>query len=219
MRRFIASLMLLIVTELAVAAELRPFLHEGELGAVLVGIDFPANLEKDLGSGLTNRILLRFTLTQESRIVRQSAVEISIRYDLWDENFPIVTRVDEAVVDSSARKTVRDVLAFLERIRLARLFDIAGLTASDKLTMRLDLLLNPIDRERLESIRKWVAENSKRAPLDPAGVLGASDGSLANAVFNKIFEQYARGSEVAAIWQRTVSSTPFTLESLPHAGR
>jgi hypothetical protein len=214
MRRFIASALVLLATAHSTAAELRPFLHEGELGAVLVGIDFPANLENDLGSGLTTRILIRFTLEQPGRPLKHRAAEITIRYDLWDENFAIVTRVDGTAIERGVRKGMRDVRAFLGQIRLPGLFYTAGIAGSDKLTMRLDMLLNPVDRERLETIRKWVAENSKREPLDPAGVLGASDGSLANALFNKIFEQYARGSEVAAIWQRTVSSMPFTLESL-----
>jgi hypothetical protein len=35
-----------------------------------------------------------------------------------------------------------------------------------------------------------------------------------NAIFNRIFEQYARGADVAAIWKESLSSTPFKIQEV-----
>jgi hypothetical protein len=213
-----AVLMMLFAIASSPAAELTPFVEDGELGVLVTGMAFPEKLNADLKSGLTNRILLRLTLEQAGRRA-QRAAEIAIRYDLWDESFTILTRLDGAVVDSITRTSVQEVRAFIDRIRLTRLFKTADLPASDEMTMNAEVLLNPIDRERMETIRKWVAENSARPPLDPASALAANDTSLANALFNKIFEQYASGSDLAAIWQQRLSTRPFTLDGLNHARR
>jgi hypothetical protein len=62
-------------------------------------------------------------------------------------------------------------------------------------------------------IRKWVAENSTPD-------VGADQGiSTSNTIFNRIFEQYADGSDVAAEWRVDVTSPPFRPRSLTHEGR
>jgi hypothetical protein len=218
MKSIMAMLMLVLATTSSDGAELTPLLDEGALGVLVAGSGFPEKLTADLTSGLTNRILIRVTLEHAGRRA-QRAAEIAIRYDLWDENFTILTRLDDITVDNVTRSSVREVREFIDRIRLPRLFDAADIDASDPLALTAELLLNPIDRERMEHIRKWVAANSVRPRLDPAGALAANDTSLANTVFNKIFEQYASGSELAAIWQQRLASRPFTLDGLNHERR
>ena len=40
-------------------------------------------------------------------------------------------------------------------------------------------------------------------------VVTAGAPSRSNAIFNKIFEQYAQGADVAATWKESLSSKPF----------
>jgi hypothetical protein len=218
MKTFVASMLLLLASVDCMAATIAAFAEERSLGIELSGVDPPASLAKDLTSGLTNRLLIRVTLEPDGQRARQRSVEIAIRYDLWDEVFTCVTSLDGATPERTTRRTVQEVVKWLEHIRLQRLFATNDLGAAG-LIVRAELLLNPIDRERMENLRKWVAENSARRPLDPAGILGARDASLANAIFNRIFEQYASGSDVAAVWQQRVATPRFTLDALEHDGR
>jgi hypothetical protein len=214
MKVLVAGVFMLLSSRGLIAAELAVFREADALGVTVQGVRFPNNLQKDLVSGLTNRLLIRITLEQTNQRARQRSAEIAIRYDLWDENFTTVTRLDGNAVDTQTQRSAQDVTTFLNRIRLIRLFPTAGMDARSELSVRAELLLNPIDRERMENIRKWVLDNSARPQLDPAGALAASDASLANAVFNRIFEQYASGSDLAAAWQLDVSTPPFTLQAL-----
>src|SRR5262245_5835164 len=83
----LALALLLLLSQVALAAELTPFLYEEQLCARIVGTSFPENLSKELTSGLTNRILVRVVLSAGGETIGQKSVELAIRYDLWDENF------------------------------------------------------------------------------------------------------------------------------------
>jgi hypothetical protein len=76
-----------------------------------------------------------------------------------------------------------------------------------ELVLRAELLLNPIGREMLRMLRKWVADNS----TPEAG--GDAASSTSNALFNRIFEQYAGGEQMAARWHLALDSRPFRVNA------
>jgi hypothetical protein len=76
----------------------------------------------------------------------------------------------------------------------------------------VEILLNPVERERIEAIKKWVAENSTYTPADTTGFSDKRVGSSrSNEIFNKIFEQYAGGAKVVAAWKESAFSKPFKI--------
>jgi hypothetical protein len=101
--------------------------------------------------------------------------------------------------------------AFLQSLHVPRIFSARMLSPNRPLTLRAELLLNPIAREKLRMIRKWVAENS--APNVDQGI------STSNTVFNRIFEQYADGSDLAAVWRVDLVSPPFRPAQPANEGR
>jgi hypothetical protein len=213
----LALLSLLIACPL-VAGEVTPFLTDGHIGVRIRDVRFPASLRKELTSGLTNRLLIRVVLLAEKHANEQKAVEMAVKYDLWDENFRLTVTVDQRMIRDEVLPDVDRVLGFLHDIRLPDLFVPGELTGAASFRVNIDVLLDPIDRERMERVRKWVAENSAHAPTDPtqpdtSAPVGAS---MSNALFNSIFEQYASGTSVAAAWHETVASKPFTREALEH---
>jgi hypothetical protein len=207
MRRAIAMLLWLAAAQ-APAAEVLVDVNEGKLGARVDGLAFPATLWKDLTSGLTNRIYAQVTLAGPRATVGEKVVEVAIRYDLWDQTFSVVTAVNGTTVETRTLASPAEVNSLLAALPLPRIFDIPTLSATGELTMRIEVLLNPIDREKLRMIRKWVAQNSTPEAGPNRGL------SMSNALFNRIFEQYADGSNVAAVWRAAVESRPFRLDQL-----
>jgi hypothetical protein len=207
--RILPGLLFLFATA-SFGAELTPLIENGRVGVAIQNLAFPDKLDRDLTSGLTNRILIRVTLADEARApVMQRAVEIAVRYDLWEEHFVTTTSLDGAAGQPRTMAGLKDVKAMLSRIRLPALFQSGEATRT--LVLTADVLLNPIDRERMEMIRKWVAENS----IGVGDVEGrtASD-NMSVIIFNRIFEQYARGADVAAVWRETLTSRPFRLHEI-----
>jgi hypothetical protein len=211
MRRAGALLVLLAFTAkpAAAAAELMPEVREHSLGIRLSGITWPATLTKDLVSGLTNTLLIHVVLTLDSKLDEKTAV-IAIKYDLWEETFALNATVNGSVVLSRTDQRQPQIDAFLANLELPDLYSTRDLPTDRTAALRVDMLLNPIERERLESIKKWVLENNTSIPADTSGFSDKRvSNSRSNEVFNKIFEQYARGEGVAATWKLSLSSKPF----------
>jgi hypothetical protein len=195
------------------AAEVTVSVVDAKLGLAVSALQMPADFDKELTSGLTHRIYVRSSLLDAATLLQQRAAEIAIRYDLWDQQFIVITTMDNTVSDSRRFATVADVKAFFAPLRLTNLFATATLPPSRPLTLRSELLLNPIEREKLSNIRKWVAANSTPS-------MGAEQGdSMSSAIINRLFEQYADGSDIAAVWRVDVTSAPFRLDTLAHDKR
>lgn len=206
MKGLIASLALLVSMG-AQSGEVLVALKEGQLEARLIAIEFPPTLSKELASGLTTRLYARVSLLDGFTPTRQRAVEIAIRYDLWDQKFLAVSSMEGVEIESRNLASIEEVQALLRSLPLPRLFDTAGLPGAREFTLRVEVLLNPIEREKMQKIRKWVARNSAPAAVD-SGV------SMSSALFNRIFEQYADGSNVAAAWRTELSSAAFRIDAL-----
>lgn len=211
MTRRLCVAWLLLVSTTAQAAELTHFITEQKIGVRVQALAFPESLPKDLRSGLTNRLLVRASLLQGEQPRGTAIVEIALKYDLWDEKFKTELSINGATATAPSLRTVEEAVAWLSDLRLPGLFDVP--VASGMFTMNAEALLNPIERERLERIREWVKENSNYVPLD-GSVQGRTSESGSNAIFNRIFEQYAAGDDVAAQWRREVVSAPFTVNQV-----
>lgn len=209
------AVLLALASTCANAADVVPFVDNGMLGARVRDLAFPRTFPKDLSSGLTSHVMVRMSLRAPGRPDVQRVIELAVKYDLWEETFQFTLSVDGRVLMSDMLASRDAVLARLHDARLPALFPEASLAHDVAYTLNADVLLNPIDAERMEKIRKWVAENSAYTP-GQADVPGSSTTTKSNELFNRIFEQFAAGSRTAATWRETVVSSPFRVESVPH---
>jgi hypothetical protein len=184
------------------AATLSATQTNGDIGMRIDALVYPDSLPRELQSGLTNRLYLRVTVLDGQTPVQVSTVELAIRYDLWDQAFTVTRTVDTTPAETFKIANTSEMNVFLQSVQVPRIFSARMLPPNRPLTLRAELLLNPIGREKLRMIRKWVAENN--APID-----GAQGISTSNTVFNRIFEQYADGSDLAAVWRIELTSSPF----------
>ncbi len=212
MRRGALLFLLVITAKPAAAAELTPVVRGHAIGVHLAGIAWPATLTKDLVSGLTNTLVIHVALWSDSRRIDHRTGVITIKYDLWEETFSLRVAVEEALILTRNAETQPQIEAFLANLELPELFAVSEVPKDKPATLRVEMLLNPIERERLEAIKKWVLENNTSIPADTSGFSDKRVGtSGSNEVFNRIFEQYARGGGVAATWRESLSSKPFDI--------
>jgi hypothetical protein len=205
-------LLLLLAASTVEAAEVSPTLADGKLGMRVNDLAFPATLPTDLGCGLTNRLYVRVSLMDARQLVEQRVVELAIRYDLWDERF-IVNTINGASIETRTVADAAGMNALLAALPLPTLFDEAAVPRARELVLRAEILLNPIGREKLRMIRKWVAQNSTPD-------VGADQAvSVTNGIFNRIFEQYADGTDIAAVWREVAESKPFRIDDLANEKR
>ena len=194
------------------AAELVHYAEGNFIGGQLRGMRLPPSLRQDLVSGLTNRMLIRMTLTAEGQTISQSVVAIGIKYDLWEESFRMTLSVDDRELPVRALANIEDVLSVLADLPLNAVLRSSDLQPGRTHTLLADVLFDPIDRERMENIRRWVSRNSA---LPTSGAQTAAGGSSPSAaLFNAIFEQYAEGADIASTARDSATSAPFKPEQL-----
>ena len=201
--------LLWVLSAPAVAAEVVVSLTDGRVNVRIDALQYPQTLPRELTSGLTNRILARVTLLDGTDVLQQRTAEIAVRYDLWDQTFAVIIGI-EGAVQSRSFADLAQLSAFLAALELRGLFEYGTLAPDRELVVSAELLLNPIGREKLGMIRKWVAGNSTPQPGGDSATSGHSE------LFNRIFEQYADGSQLVATWRVVVASRAFRLNSLPH---
>ncbi|HEY0681964.1 MAG TPA: hypothetical protein VGD45_06520 [Steroidobacter sp.] len=209
MTRVLCLICLLLLGAIVEAADITPVIRERNIGVRVRGLALPESLRKDLRSGLTNRVLLRITLLEGTETRANANVEIALKYDLWDERFSSQLTVNGTALSAPELRTVDEAWAWLIDLSLLQLFERPATPAT--LTLQAEVLLNPIERERMEQIREWVKENSRYVPLE--GAPGAASESTSNSVFNRIFEHYAADQNMAAQWREQVTSTPFNVSA------
>lgn len=198
-------LLSLLLCPPAIAAELVAQPTANDVGIRIDSLTWPADFAKELTSGLTNRLFVRVSLVENSTVLERHTAEVAIRYELWDETFIVSTRVDGREVDNRVQRDLAQAMAFLAALEIPRLFVATPLPKERDLVLRAELLLNPIGREKLRMLRKWVADNS----TPEAG--GEAASSANNALFNRIFEQYADGEQLAATWRVALESRAFRM--------
>ena len=206
------AIVLWMMCNAAAAAGLAPTQANGEIGARIDALAYPPTLSRELESGLTNRLYLRVTALEGTTTLQVATAEIAIRYDLWEQTFIVTRTVNLAPAETQKLANMAELNSWLASIHVPHLFPARKLPANRELTLHAELLLNPIGREKLRMIRKWVAENSTPVNADQ-GI------STANTVFNRIFEQYADGSDLAAVWRVELTSSPFKPAALTNEGR
>jgi hypothetical protein len=205
--------LLLLCATGAEAADVSVTFDGAKLGARLGALPLPATLSKELTSGLTNRLHVRVSLLDARDVVAERILEVAIRFDLWDETFLVNSSIDGAKHESLTLATLAEVDALLRALPMPRLFDTGSMPVTREMVLRVQVLLNPIDREKMRMIRKWVAQNSM------PGLEVEQGASMSSVLFNRIFEQYEGGSSLAAAWHVELSSAPFRLDRLRHEER
>lgn len=217
----LAALWILLLTP-AVGAQLTVSRAGGSITTAVRGLAFPPTLPRDLKSGLTTHLLIHLTLLENGRAEAQKDIDVAVRYDLWDEDFPLTEVADGTVLRSQVFATLDQVTRFLENITLPQAVPTTRLVPGRTYTLSAQVLLNPIERERMERLKQWVEENSASekpstppftAPLgnEPSAPPAAA---TPESLFDRIFQQYASGLERSSAWRQTLVSTPFTLEDL-----
>ena len=220
MGRLIRSIALIAVASgfltPVLAAELTALRRDQRIGARVQKLDYPESLRKELVSGLTNRLLLRVSLRRDTEVLEEAAIEIAIRFDLWDEVFHIAT-TSPAGESTRVEPSIESALRALEDLQLGGLFSATSRPGNSQLQVHADILLNPIDRERMDKIRQWVAANTTGS--SSGGQSATRTASASSELFARIFEQYAAGKDVASVWRRTLASRPFRLDELTDDAR
>lgn len=203
-------LLFLLYSCVAFAIDVSPVINDQSIGAELKNIEYPNTLNKDLTSGLLMKVVFIVHLQSNDAQVHQTQrIEINGRYDLWKEQFNLATMQNSQETKEQTFQKMNEVVTFLTSLSLYNLFPVTDLPKRTVLHVNVNMLYNPIEKQRAENIRQWVNRNSVAIP-SKTGIAGPSR-SATDTWFNRIFNQFGETNEAAA-WQMQGQSKSFVLD-------
>jgi hypothetical protein len=142
-----------------------------------LAVDYPeladGALVRRLDSGLSTTVVARAYLVREgaSRAEALAVQTVRTAYDLWDEVY-----VSEVSGEAGARvfrdKKREDAIKRLSSLKLP-VIDIARLQAGEHYRVGVIVELNPVSKELLQQVRRWLSRPREGAPLDGESYFGS----------------------------------------------
>jgi hypothetical protein len=121
-----------------------------------------------LSSGFPSTIVIKtlvYPRDSKNPIATQAVVR-SVVYDLWDEVYVIRMDVTAKPIKVKYQSEALKLLTAIDDLPIARNAD---LPYEDVFYLRMDVLLNPVDKETLAEVQRWLSK-STGGGLDRGGV-------------------------------------------------
>ncbi len=202
----------------ALAEQPVPFIRDGAVGLKMKGLTLPIDLfNKSLKSGLSTSFLVQAVFVDTHGANLQKSWLIKFRYDLWDEHFIIDQQEKESVI----AKSEKDLFDKLSNLTLYPIiakneWQMKGVTQA-----RVRFWLNPIEKEKIKEIRKWISKNAVASAGEgksgiPGGAPGPMPATSGHGIrFPGLFDRLLdKQSTPSATWTTTLESKPFQLKDL-----
>jgi hypothetical protein len=214
------ALSALFIAPLCLAESVKPFRSGDSLGVILSELNLPkAELQKQLKSGFTTTFLFRLKLSNDRAGMVSRDYVFAVYYDLWDEVFRASLSSPLAgTKENLTFKSADGVLELLSQVKLFPIERVSALDAGAAYTAEITALLDPIQKDRAEMIRKWVSENSVNTGVDPTRSIqpqGQTSGTrTSNKFFGLLFDEYLAEGLSSAKWRVSVRSSGFKMSDL-----
>lgn len=161
---------------------------------------FPAEIERQLGNGLTNVVALVASVVPErgGSPAAAGARTLEILFDVWEETYAVTVR--DAKTPRGRRAVLPDFAALRTFLSTQRDLDLgpAGDLPPGPLVLEVRLDLNPVSREDLERTREFIANPAS------SGRPGGGSRSVLAAMASILLREPEEGEEF-----RLFRSSPF----------
>lgn len=157
---------------------------------------FTAEIKEKLRSGLPTRIVIQISLEKKkkSKPVSYWARSISIIYDLWEEVY-IITVEDNKGRRRAKVSTVPEVVELAGVISRGQVAMVGELPSG---SYRLHTLIevNPVSKEMIDNIRRWLAKKPEGSSTGSANFFGSFvgifvDRQIGKADYSSVFVSQA----------------------------
>ncbi|WOH38272.1 hypothetical protein RI844_03275 [Thalassotalea fonticola] len=239
--RLVTLLGMIIFSNMAYGVEIEHRVMNNSLMVTISDINYPQNLiENELTSGLPNNFTVIFSVKNKKGVHYVKSITYQITFDLWDEIYLIKTISDNVNSDVRTLSKKADIIDFINKIRFESAEILTGLTKNQAYEITAQVLVNPVNTQRIEKIRRWIASSQGFSELSedsqhnrsPRPISTPSASSSANVtdtgiggsarprfqkLFDQIMEQYMELKETPALWKSDVASGSILFKSDLHA--
>jgi hypothetical protein len=165
--------------------------HDKKIVSTLDRTSFlTAKMKKDLTSGFPTKVLILVRVIElPSRLVTEQIFTIESKYDLWEEKFNVASSASGKLIIAHQEELEK----MLESPGPLSLLPVSDLKPGAKYRVEMLETLNPLEKEKLDSVQKWVTGQRLMA----RGVSSGAEAGLTNVVPETTFT-----SLFYSIWKR-----------------
>ena len=210
------SLLAILFAAAAEAAEgLRVFQSHGAIGIQTTELKLPTEiLHKSAKSGLSTTFLAIVSVYAPDKLLHSQEWSIKYHYDLWDENFILQIKGPKKVLEMSF-KNEAELFAGLAKLKLVGLWPPHQLGA--QLQFKLQLILDPVDKEKAQQIRKWISQNilpQTTGNPNASSLLSNSTPLHFSGLFQKILNRDGNSNQTQGLWSTEAVSPLVQLKDI-----
>ncbi len=198
----------LLFSGLLSANELTPFRNGDSLGAVLRITDLPnEQLSKNLKNGFTTTLLYNISVKNPKFSGPEKQLVFAVYYDLWNEVFHS-TELFGQVKKTTTFKTPAEVISRVEKVVFLPLEALSSLDLNAPTSIVVQVYLDPIQKDRLTAVRKWISENSINTGAEQTRT------TPSNPLFSALVGEYLNAGLASLSWKTEVRSSAFRISDL-----
>lgn len=180
-------------------------------GSYISIVDMPLPnklLDKELTSGLPNNVSLIIKIYRKDKLLAQTRVNSKVIYDLWDEVFIVETLAPPSISVTRFTNKTR-LLTSLKEINLSQVLHNKGISVpASELSISLQVIYNPVDKERIKKVQQWIRDNNgygqlqnERLKKDNLPPNHSGNGLRFKKLFDKIIDDYIPEEGFSAQWK------------------
>jgi hypothetical protein len=146
---------------------------------------FTKKITENLQSGLPTRLVIQISLEKKGKKkpVSYWARTVSVVYDLWAEVY-IITVEDNRGRRRAKVSTVDEVIDLAGKVSRCQIADVSGL-APGPYRLRTLIEVNPVSKEMIENIRRWLAQKPEGSSTGNANFFGSFVGIFVDRQIGK----------------------------------
>lgn len=202
----------LLLCSFVEAISVMPTQQGRRLGVKIEKIAYPQKLLAELKSGFTNRLIVEIQIQVENKVVGKKQIQLVSKYDLWEETFTLFLVSDGIVLKKQTYTKIAEVIKSLDPLIATDVMAIpSSINSGQSFFLRVELSLNPIEKEKMQEVQKWVRENSTAAASGFSGIISRP---VSGKMFADLFSQVAQGQDNAATWRVSAESAPMLWKDL-----
>lgn len=183
-------------------------------------VPFPQEkFKKDLNSGLSTTLITSLSLFRENALQTKKQLMFKIYYDLWDEVYYFKSLDGDKVLSTTKlNKTLLN--NFLSQYTFPTTITEEESKRISSYTAMFELVVDPINKEKRDKIKKWLAQNQVPATTssnistsnDKLKVDTTTSGTIKRNLFNQILDSELNSELDSGAWNFVTPKVPLSLK-------
>jgi len=213
-------ILILLISSLGMAVDIQLQRNGSHYDLQVSNVPFPLEkFKSDLNSGLSTTLITSLTLFKDNALQTNTHLKFKIYYDLWDEVYYFKSLDGDKVI-STIKFGKGSLNNNLSQYTFSTTFTDDEAKRLSSYTAIFELVVDPINKEKRDKIKKWLAQNQVPATTsrefstsnDKLKLDTTTSGTIKRNLFNQILDSELNSELDTGAWNFVTPKMPLLLK-------